>query len=767
VFPAGNSTAFYAYDRGDTEEKYLIGFGAATISPIDLNTGDLVDIVYEASADYLTTDDPQKDLRFHTIADTTFIVNKSKTPLTGTPSPENATWQAMIYCKVAHWGKVSRVDIDGVQVAEYIAPATISLPQSTTASTADKRITLNTLDVIAGLEPELQAWATTNGVTLEIVGDVMYLSKAAGSYSITVYDGNNGVDLITVETMISQYSDLPDTAKDGFKVQVTGVDNSADNDYYVKFNTDSDASVGKGVWEESIGFGLDTTFVATTMPHKLIREADGKFYFREIEWADRSAGDDDTNPEPSFVGNTISDIISYQGRLVLTTEENQCASVTFDYFNFWAASVIQSSDDDPIDTASSDNQVTNLHNTLVFNSSLVSFSDKAQFVHPGNSAFSSKTFSLASQSRYQNNVHCDPVASANSVFFANNFGLYTGIKEMRFDSATENTAVESITEHCKKYLRGSALQIESSTDYNILAVRTTGIDPELYIYEWYDRDNKRVQAAWHTWDLDAPLLYHKIITDHMYLITDRGDDYAIEYIDLADQNTRGVEFPVRLETMEELSIVVNDSGYYLHPTISDYTTIAIDDLIVVAGKDTGLAGKTLTWEQDGHFIKLTLDTLELPDEVLYDDTGNILTDDLGDYLVDDSFDTTCWVGLRYTANAQITNPYVRDNFDRPKTKGTLRYGSMTFNLADTGYVEIEVTRDSGQVYSKVYDTKIIDDTLFILNGPPAIEDATLPVSVRTNSDRCRIQIKSDSHLPFSVSDVDWTGDYYESGRRTK
>ena len=763
VFPAGDNTAFYSYDRGDTEERYLFGFGDTQIIPVDLTSGDLVDIVYEAPTDYLATSDPQKDLRFHTIADTTFIVNKSKTVTTGTPTESDTAWQAIIYCKRANWGKVYEIYSDEVLVSTWTAPSVVLV----TETELDKGITLNTTEIITLLLPNVQVWATANGVTLETFGDVICLSKATGSYSITTLDDNNGTDLIAVENTISQYRNLPDTAKDGYKVKVTGVDQTAENDYYVKFETDNDASIGLGVWAESAGFGVDTDFDASTMPHKLVREADGKFYFRVIEWAFRTAGDDDTNPKPSFVDNEISDIISYQGRLVLTTEENQCASVTFDFFNFWAKSVIQSSADDPIDTASSDNQVTNLHNTLVFNSSLISFSDKAQFAHPGDRAFSSDTFSLASKSRYQNNINCDPVASANSVFFANNFGLFSGIREMRFDTSTENIVSETITEQAKKYIKGNAVQIETSTDYNMLAVRTDVADPELYVYQWYDRDNKRVQAAWHTWDLDAPLVYHKIINNKMYLLTLRGTDYCLEYVDLADQDTTGIAFPVRLSMMEELDIKTTDEAHFLTPTIPDYSTISLADLAVIGGVGTELGGTAVEWSVDGTTIKIPLDALELTDIPLTDDLGEYLVDDSGFYLFDDSYEgAKCWIGLTYSVNAEITNPYVRGQDTKPKTKGTLRYQNMVFNLADTGYVEVKVTRNSGQEYTKVYDTKIIDNTLFVLNGPPAIEDATLSVPIRSNSDRCRINIQSDSHLPFYISDVDWTGEYYETGRRT-
>lgn len=807
LFPGGDTSVFYSYDRGDTEERYLFGIGDSQVTALDLTDGSFVDTIYTADQAYLLTANPVDDLRFHTIADTTFIANKSITPATSTPTDTTSVWERMLYVKTANYGRTYGVLIDGVVISTYDTPSTVTLTTTSSSIQASKAITLRTTTVLSNLLPDVQSWATANGVAWDIFGDVVYLFKADADYDLQVTDSSNGNDFIAVTHTISSYDDLPEIAWNGYKVKVTGVDSAKENDYYVQFKTTEGVSIGDGVWEEAAGFGVDTAFDPTTMPHKLVRESDGYFYFREIDWEDRSAGDDDTNPIPSFVGNKISSIVSYQGRLVFDTEENKCGSVTFDFFNFWAASVIQSSDDDPIDTASSDNQVTNLHSTVVFNSSLVSFSDKAQFLHSGDTPFSSKTFSLASKARYNNNIKCLPVASATSVFFSNDFGLFTGIREMRFDAATGNIAAEAITEQCKKYIPGSAVQIDSSTDYNILVVRTDTSDTDLYVYQWYDRDNKRVQAAWHKWTFGVTIITHKIINEYLYLLTKRGTDYCLEYIDLADQNTAGVDFPVRLGLLEKVDLERTARGYEGTPTLQDYSTISLADVEIVGGLYTGLAGTPITWagsssvylswdaigydeswDSVGYFtswydlgfdadavedldaantIIVPFDAIPAPGNNLYDDLGELLYDDSGALLFDDAITISVWVGLSYDSVAELTNPYVRDQYERPKTKGTLRYSSMAFNVADTGYVTVEVTKETGQVYTKVYDTKIIDDTLFLLNGPPTITDADVPVSIRSNRDRCVIKIKSSSHLPFYVSDIDWSGDYYESGRRTR
>ena len=71
-------------------------------------------------------------------------------------------------------------------------------------------------------------------------------------------------------------------------------------------------------------------------------------------WVDRVVGDDATNPMPTFVGQTISNLFFVRNRLGLISGEQTVISQPADYFNYFVGSAISSSDADPIDMAASD-----------------------------------------------------------------------------------------------------------------------------------------------------------------------------------------------------------------------------------------------------------------------------------------------------------------------------------------------------------------------------------------------------------------------------
>ena len=48
-----------------------------------------------------------------------------------------------------------------------------------------------------------------------------------------------------------------------------------------------------------------------TMPHALINNNNGTFTFKELDWVDRTCGDTDTNPDPTFLGKTIQNLTMF------------------------------------------------------------------------------------------------------------------------------------------------------------------------------------------------------------------------------------------------------------------------------------------------------------------------------------------------------------------------------------------------------------------------------------------------------------------------
>jgi len=749
---------FYHYNRGDTDEAYLFVLDGSTIRAFDLFTGDSKTVTATDGLGYVSTVDPKGKFKFQTVADTTFVVNTEKVPAMSNATDDGTTWEIMLHCKQAQFGKTYEFIVDGVLEATYDTPTTVTLATVPSFQVTDKRITIDTTEVIQGLlDGGLTAWAAAQDVTITRQGDVLHLiADDSASYEIQVNDGNHGNDLIVVGRTVSKYDDLPAIAFDGYKVKVTGLDESRHNDYYVEFNTDDGADIGRGVWEESAGFDVYQTLDPDNMPHKLVRTAGGNFTFSEIDWVDRSAGDDDSNPPPSFVGSTIADIAVYQGRMVLTSEENQVASVAFDFFNFFAPSVIQTADDDPIDTASSDTQVTDLHHTMVFNSALVSFSNSAQFFHTGETPFTSKTFSLASKSKYPCSPDTAPVFAANSVFMPFSFGNFSGIRELQFEGLTGNLMAETITDHVRKYIAGDILQLEASPGYSKLFVRASENTDYVYVYEWYDRGGARLQSAWGYWDFGMPVYHMGFVRNSMYTVMEKDGAVLLLYIDMSDQDTEDIPFPLRLDMLEYVDGVSEDTYWTVPATVFDIDPD--EEIRVIAGDGTLVEGRLVEhYIEDGDIrVDDSLVRARYESEFvvpIYNESGYV-----------EDLEAAFWVGVPYNAEGELTNPYIRSPEGEPITTEKLRLNFVEFNLSETGYINLNLTKGS-TTFTKTYNSRIIDRIGEYASVAPDIRDVVLRLGVRSDRDRALISFNSEDHTPFYVLDVNWTGSYSTSGRR--
>jgi len=756
VIGSFGNAAKHSYDRGDGSERYTMAVGNSGFHVVDVLTGTLRNTSSSpaGAVDYLqdftaSGTDPKDYLRLFTIADTTLLVNT-----TATPAMENTAsrpdWQAAVHCVAANYGFTYSIRIDGVTVASYTTPSTITVTISSTTQDISKPVSLKTSDIMTQLwNGGLSAWVTANGVTASRSFDnsVIVLTKDTGTFNFEVYDANNNNDLKIVGDSHTVYEDLPAKCLPGYKVKITGHDRDEANDYYVEFiRDDGKTDVGRGHWKESVGFDVLQSFDEETMPHQIIRESNGDFTLSPNTWVDRKAGDDDSNPVPSFIGKTIKSIGTYQDRLVLISEENAIASVTYDQFNMFSESVIQSSDDDPIDTSSSDNKVTNLEHLLIFNSSLLVFSDKAQFIHPEEKAFTSKLFALSSKSRYSMDIAAPPVASATSVFFPYRFGEFIGVREYKTEALTGTVTAKAVTQHVQKYIPGRCEQIVSSTDYDILVVRSSGDAKSLHVYEWFDQDATRKQSAWHTWTFRTDIQHIDIIQDLLYVwfINDNGTVTYME-LDLADRNSNGLEFPLRMDYYAEYVATDDGDNWLITKDLSLFPAGSDDSFIVVGGINSGIEGAEPYWEKAPGDIGMLINKETVPNP-----TGS----------------PTFYLGVAFDGYVQITNPYVRDQLGNPKTATKTTLKTMIFNVTKTGYLAVQVDKTNAASYVHEFNSKVIGSPAYLLDSQAPLHDASIRVPIRTDADRCTITIGSNRHLPFHVSDIDWSCTYTETGRRT-
>jgi len=304
----------------DATEKYMIVCVNGDLEVYDLD-GVKKTVTFPNGKTYLASATPNTSLRFLSVADQTWVVNKEKTVAAAatTESRTNPETQCSIYVFQAIANKTYAIYVNNVLKATYTTNTNVS------AATA-----LEGTDVIAtGLKNALVA----AGISATTENSTVCMSGLATTDKVEITDGHGGRSMRVFKEDLQEFSDLPPQDVDGRLVRIKGDVEEAGDDYWVRYSDN--------VWTETVGYNEGRELTASTMPHTLVRNTDGTFTFGVDVWADRIAGDSQTNQDPSFVGGKINDIFLHKGRMGFLSGENVTFSENQEFENFYRTTTVQ------------------------------------------------------------------------------------------------------------------------------------------------------------------------------------------------------------------------------------------------------------------------------------------------------------------------------------------------------------------------------------------------------------------------------------------
>ena len=233
----------------------------------------------------------------------------------------------------------------------------------------DTAVTSDT--ILGGINSALSG----TGLSTKIIGNGIYI-HAPNAFNVEAV--NNDI-MRVMQSEVNNVTELPNQCRHGYIVKVANAQMSDEDDYYLKFVGENNVD-GPGSWVECAKPGIVKSLNPTTMPHVLQRQADGDFLVKEYTWADRTIGDDTTNPIPSFVGSTINKVLFFRNRLSFLSDENVILSRAGQLGNFWSDTALTVSPVDPIDISSASDYPSQLFDGMEINTGLLVFSSNQQFL---------------------------------------------------------------------------------------------------------------------------------------------------------------------------------------------------------------------------------------------------------------------------------------------------------------------------------------------------------------------------------------------------
>lgn len=735
--------------NGENAGVSIVGYKYMRVNVSAYTSGTIKATATYKNCRYLLTATPQSDIRAVTVADYTFLINKTKVTAMQSDTSPASTHEGLVFIKRGDYGTKYEIFINGSSAASYTTSSTdpTTLPPDYIAA--------QLVTALVAASYNTGNWTTTRS------GSVIHIVNSATDFTLQINDGQGGNDGYVIKDQIQNFTLLPATAPDGFEVTISQNPSNPDSEkYYVTAHSNqSGATFGPVSWEESIGAGLKYIIDPMTMPYTLIHNDDDTFDYTQASWNQRVCGDDNTNPVPSFIGTTINDVYFYKNRLGLLADENFIQSEVANYFNFFRTTVTQILDSDPVDSSAKSQRVSILQNAIEFNKSMVLFSDQTQFSLPGDTALTIKTVRCDVVSQYESLVNVRPVQAGKVIYFlfnrqdASGQGTgFVGLKELFVSPYNPDLMeAEEITAHTPSYIPAGAFSMSVSTLENVVAILTTGDPTSVYLYKTDYQNEKKVQSAVFRWDLSqytastTKVLSADFIASTLYLLVQRNGEVFLEKMQLLPNRT---------------------DSYANYVTLLDRR---IDDSQLLSAVYDGTANQTtLTLPFNILSTQMDVATRSVADNSPYDIIGRELTIVSatvggntvvvkGDYSVN-----PLWIGQRYNCTAGLSTIYIRKQLPGgglaidSASKLQLLRGFLVYS--QSGSFNVSVTPLGRPVSTYQFNGRIIGDINNVI-GQVALRSGRFPFAILANNEQVTIVINSNAIFRFRITSMAWEGTF--------
>jgi len=551
----------------DSSEKYLVVISKTAIRVFDLVGAEYTVTAAAGAYTYLTSVvNAKSDIRAVSIGDYTFISNVKALPgmdgtLLAPQTARPATHEALVWVKAANYGQKYTVTLNGTTVDVTTATAAVIVAGSTVTE-----VKISAAEIAENIKTGLSG---VSGVTIDRSGSVLHL-KSSSAMTIKATDARANADITAITSSVQAFTELPTIAPEGYQVEVTGDPGNKWDGYFVEFKPRTgQGAFGEGAWNETVAPGAEYRVKAVTMPHVLVRKPDGTFHFGPMDgstiaagvalrkWGDRTCGDYNTAPDPSFIGKGIQDIFVFKNRLGILADEAVVLSRPGEFFDFFPETVTTTLASDPIDIRASGTRVSVLRYAVPFQDELILFSDQTQFrLSSNDTSLTSATAQLTTLTQFEIDTRCRPIQIGNGIVFAQVAGDWTKFREfsIRGNGTSITADAVELTQQVSAYVPGGVFRVtadDTSNSWYAISDRS-GYLNRIYAQKFFLRTTssgiERIQNSWSHWVLSGAdkILQVLAIQEVLYLLVQYGTEVWLERLPIADQTAESATKPTPL-----------------------------------------------------------------------------------------------------------------------------------------------------------------------------------------------------------------------------
>lgn len=492
----------------------------------------------------------------------------------------------------------------------------------------------------------------------------------------------------------------------------------------------------------------DSTIDKTTAPIIIVQTSSNSFEVRHIPWVPRFSGDSLTNPGPSFVGGTITDVCVHRNRLWFSSGENVVGSAVGDFYNFWLDSYAGVVDSDPIDVKLSSSQVTEILWMTSFQRSIVVFTQNGQqYEIRAQDALTPTTVSVVPSTTYASPV-IRPSVIGSQLYWAAPKGPNSQVYEYITDEGAAQSSATDTAAHVDGFIPSGILELKASPANDILVMRTA---TKFYVNFMFWQGINKIQSAWTSWSFqDDPDILTRIIIG-MHVIDDNL--YVLSQIDTGTFQTYRLErIPLRHSDAlpsytPRFDLFIEASGGVFNGT-TKRTTFTVP--FMVPDIDSVFLGSAWGNQEGVRYAPFSVTTDGT-------DTDIVVTGKLDAHPV--------YIGVSFNMLVKMSKQYVRDQQNIPAV-GALQLKQCSIYHRNTGYFTFTVDPRTSPASDRVYKYtgKSLGAIGFITNQNTLSDKDMQNFKIMASSGNVDLFVKSDSPAPVNVTGLEFVVDFVPGKR---
>ena len=723
----------------------------------------------------------QDDYHFRSIQDTTIIANKTVNTAMQADGTFVANSQGALKLLSLTSGDVCKVTIKGTSDGtEHTATATA---QSSATFTSFLTGTHASHDLLGAIKTLLEARHTAsdtefdgkwylnsyaNSITIRrttesnaVVVDAEPGSSVTYKYfSLSAVGGVSNNTLEASQDDVTNVSELPLESFHDHNLKILNSD-TEDDDYYLKYVA-ADGVGGKGYWQETIARDVSPGLDNTTMPHELANTGATTFTFGPITYKDRLTGDDNTNPQPSFIGKKISSTFFYSNRFGVLSEDNVILGVANDNYNFFAKSALTQIDSDPIDLNVSSVRPVTLSDVLPSPQGLLLFSERQQFqVYATDASILTPTSAvIRTLSNYEMATNVQPVDIGTTTAFVSRVPGYSKLFTMALRDVEQTPVVVDISKAVLEWIPDTVddLTVSPPNSIVMLVDRDTSY---LYMYRFYNNGKEDLFQAWVKWELPGTIQAARIINDAVTVVSQQEDEYTIGAIELDELPSGNVfatssgftgNVPLDMATRPvspdpgNVDAVVYDSTNDITKIYVPYTPIDDKDAVMLLTVPTADKGTDAALDSDQGYWAKAIERIEDSTDYHYFEVKGDFTD----------YEDGIVVGYGYDLEAELPKFYLRREQGADYT-ASLTIARVKMSVGRSGAIRFKLKPTGSNEWKDVQHTA--DGDIYAGDTNPVVQERVFTLPIHQRNTNFELKVTSDFPYPVSLVSMMWEGNY--------